>query len=82
MSFDLLLVYFYTFRDRSPLALTWYAEKLAPYCRNSFRFMFFRIQSIEGKIQYKTPRRFDLAIETKFMDMKSNQLIAVTSSVI
>lgn len=44
--------------------------------------MFFRIQSIEGKIQYKTPRRFDLAIETKFMDMKSNQLIAVTSSVI
>jgi len=44
--------------------------------------MFFRIQLVEGKIQYKTPRRFDVFVETKFMDIKSNQLIAVTTSVI
>lgn len=44
--------------------------------------MFFRVRLVEGKIQYKTPRHFDLSIENKFTDMKGNQLIAVTSSVI
>lgn len=44
--------------------------------------MFLRIQLVDHKIQYKTPRHFDLSIETKFVDMKSNQLIAVTRSAI
>lgn len=38
MTFDLLLVYFNTFRDRSPLALTWYSEKLLIVEINSVLF--------------------------------------------
>lgn len=80
MVFDLLLVYFNTFRDRSPLALTWYSEQLLIIEINSV-LCFPESSWLMAEFSIKFPDVLISPQRTKFMVMKSNQLIAVKSPV-